>query len=65
MILFPKGCYAHNKSSCKHMWQVIVNDSKERQPICLRSGSIAVEYLKTLIDVGVNEPVAYVNLRTN
>ena len=47
------------------MWQVIVNDSKERQPICLRSGSLAVEYLKILIDVGVNEPVADVNLRTN
>ena len=65
MIFFQKICYAHNNSSCKHMWQVIVNDSKERQPICLCSGSVAVEYLKTLIDVGVNEPVAYVNLRTN
>ena len=47
------------------MWQVIVNDSKEKQPICLCSESVAVEYLKIFIDVGVNEPVAYVNLRTN
>ena len=65
MIFFPKGCYAHNNSSCKHMWQVIVNDSKERQPICLRSGSVGLEYLKILNDVGVNEPVAQVILRTN
>ena len=65
MTFFPKGCYAHNSSSCKHMWQVIVNDSKERQPICLCSGSVDVEYLKILIDVGVNEPDADVNLKTN
>ena len=47
------------------MWQVIVNDSKERQPICLCSGSVDVEYLKILIDVGVNEPDADVNSKTN
>ena len=38
---------------------------KKGNQFVLCIGSVALEYLKILIDVGVNEPVAQVILRTN